>query len=81
VATPVICLEGPSAVGKITVAGELSKQFGVKIVPEINQLFQRSDVESRTWYFEKQVERRNLAQAPAAGATFNVLDGDPFQPF
>jgi deoxyadenosine/deoxycytidine kinase len=74
-----ICLEGPSAVGKTTVAAELSRQFGIKVIPEVNQLFERPANEPKDWYFEKQVERWKLSQS-VSNASFNVLDGDTFQP-
>jgi deoxyadenosine/deoxycytidine kinase len=75
-----ICLEGPSAVGKTTVAAELSRQLGIKVIPEVNQLFQRPANEPKDWYFERQVERWKLSQS-VSNASFSVLDGDTFQPF
>jgi adenylate kinase family enzyme len=76
-----ICIEGPSAVGKTTVAAELSRQLGVKVIPEVNQLFQRPVKEPKCWYFERQVERWKLSQSLAPETSFSILDGDTFQPF
>lgn len=76
----IICLEGPSAVGKTTVASALADQFGAAVIPEVNILFTRPAQESATWYFERQVQRWKLALQENQTHRFVVLDGDPFQP-
>lgn len=73
---PVVCLEGPSAVGKTTAASALAAA-GACVVPEVNELFHRPAGEAPDWYLERQVERWTLAaRAPALA----IPDGDPFQP-
>lgn len=72
---PIICFEGPSAVGKTTLCRALSDQF--HIVPEVNLLFERPAEEAPYWYHERQVDRYQLCiQTDKA----SILDGDIFQP-
>lgn len=73
---PVICLEGPSAVGKSTTASALAAAGGVAVA-EAAVLFARPADEAPEWYLERQVERWAMA-ASAPGLA--ILDGDPFQP-
>lgn len=77
---PILCLEGPSAVGKSTIAAVLAAGGGAYVVPEVNALFARPDNEAPEWYFERQVERWALAVEAARTHEVVVLDGDPFQP-
>ncbi|MFT6101029.1 MAG: hypothetical protein ACJAYF_003591 [Arenicella sp.] len=76
----IICIEGASGVGKSTVCDVLEKEHGYKKIPEVNYLFKRPPNPSATWYFEKQVERWNLAKELSRNDELVVLDGDPFQP-
>ena len=76
----VICLEGPSSVGKSTVAALLSRSIGAAVVPEVNLLFERKADEPRHWYFERQAERSSAAKEISAAGRLAILDGDPFQP-
>lgn len=76
---PIVCFEGPSAVGKTTVAAALAAE-GAHVVPEVNVLFERPADEAPGWYFERQVDRWALAVEAARGHPLVVLDGDPFQP-
>jgi len=71
----IICFEGPSAVGKTTLSQSLSNDF--QIIPEANQLFTRSENEPRLWYYQKQVERYQMAIQSTQPV---ILDGDIFQP-
>lgn len=71
----IICLEGPSAVGKTTIARALAAQ-GAQVIPEVNVLFARTADETPEWYFERQVDRWAMARQEG----LVVLDGDPFQP-
>lgn len=57
----IIAFEGASAVGKSSTCRELENNYGAFIIPEVNFLFERPKNEHRTWYFEKQVERWNIA--------------------
>jgi thymidylate kinase len=78
--TPIICLEGASAVGKTTTANCFKASDGVFIVPEVNLLFEKRENASAEWYFERQVERWQIAQEQSAIHRLVILDGDPFQP-
>jgi hypothetical protein len=75
----ILCLEGPSAVGKTTTAAALAAA-GAHVVPEANVLFTRPAEAEPEWYFERQVERWALASRAAREHDLVVLDGDPFQP-
>ncbi len=77
----IICFEGASAVGKTTTANRFKTICGAFVVPEVNLLFQRPENESPEWYFERQVERWQIAQEQSKSYPLVVLDGDPFQPF
>ena len=71
---PVLCFEGPSAVGKSTTA----RAMDASVVPEANLLFRRPATEAPTWYLDRQVDRWALATNATPGLV--VLDGDPLQP-
>jgi thymidylate kinase len=77
---PIICFEGASAVGKTSVSKYLSENFNAYVIPEVNLLFQRTPNEPKFWYFEKQVERWELAVNASNDYQIVILDGDPFQP-
>lgn len=70
-----ICFEGPSAVGKSTVAQLLSDSF--LVVPEVNLMYQRPPTPSHFWYFERQLDRYALCTQNPQNS---ILDGDVFQP-
>lgn len=76
----IICLEGPSAVGKTTTCSALAEQMDAYIVPEVNALFERPTDAPPNWYLERQVERWAIAQKQSANNRLTVLDGDVFQP-
>lgn len=76
----IICLEGPSAVGKTTTCSALVEQNNAFVVPEVNALFARPAEEAPNWYLERQVERWEIAQEHSANGRLVVLDGDVFQP-
>jgi hypothetical protein len=76
----VICLEGPSAVGKSTSAVALAERLRGAVIPEANALFARPSDASATWYFERQADRWVMAQEHLQAGRMAVLDGDPFQP-
>jgi hypothetical protein len=77
---PILCFEGPSAVGKTTTAAELAAQGGAHVIPEVNLLFERPVDEPPAWYFERQADRWALAADAARRYPLVILDGDPFQP-
>lgn len=72
----IIAFEGASAVGKSTTCRELENNYGAFIIPEVNFLFERPKNEHRTWYFEKQVERWNMAVQKSQQYELVILDGD-----
>ncbi|WP_242273046.1 AAA family ATPase [Bacillus cereus group sp. BfR-BA-01310] len=76
----ILAFEGASAVGKSTTCRELEKNYGAYIIPEVNFLFERPKNEHRTWYFEKQVERWNIAMQKSQQYELVILDGDIYQP-
>ena len=78
---PIVCFEGPSAVGKTTMARHLTRTLGAMVVPEVNMLFSRPLDPPSMWYFERQVERWQHAMTAAQSTALVILDGDPFQPF
>ncbi len=77
---PIICLEGPSAVGKTATASALAVTEGAHVIPEVNLLFERPMNEAPEWYFERQAERWALAAEASRNYRLVILDGDPFQP-
>lgn len=74
-----ICLEGASAVGKTSTSNEIAKRANTYIIPEVNLLFVRPKVESKTWYLERQIERWKIAQEKLKTYDTVILDGDIFQ--
>jgi hypothetical protein len=72
---PIICFEGPSAIGKTTLCSSLAADFS--IIPEANLLFTRSPNDDRLQYLRWQTERYQRALAAPTPA---ILDGDIFQP-
>ncbi|WP_070128366.1 MULTISPECIES: AAA family ATPase [Bacillus cereus group] len=76
----IIAFEGASAVGKSTTCRELERNYGAFIIPEVNVLFERPKKTHRTWYFEKQVERWNIAVQKSQQYELVILDGDIYQP-
>lgn len=77
---PIICFEGASAAGKSSLSKYLSENLNAYVIPEVNLLFQRTPNEPKFWYFEKQVERWELAVKASKKYQIVILDSDPFQP-
>lgn len=78
---PVVCLEGPSAVGKTTLLGALARECGARVVPELSAGPPPPAGASAAWFVERHGELWRRARDGAAGAPFAVLDGDPFKGF
>jgi hypothetical protein len=76
---PVVCLEGPSAVGKTTLLAALARECGAMVVPELSAGPPPPVGASAAWFAERSAERWRRARDGAAGAPFAVLDGDPFK--
>jgi AAA domain len=77
---PIICFEGPSAVGKTTTANAVKASSGAFVVPEVHELFTRPKDEPEDWYFDRQVDRWVMAREQTLANSLTILDGDPFQP-
>lgn len=77
---PIICFEGASAVGKTSLSKYLHDNYNAFVIPEVNLLFGRKPDEPKFRYFEKQVERWDLAFKSSKNYEIVILDGDPFQP-
>ena len=71
----IFIFEGPSAVGKTTLCQNLQDDYA--IIPEVYYLFETPKLRDDFWYYEKQVERFEMACRASMHA---ILDGDPFQP-
>lgn len=71
----IISFGGASAIGKTTLCQSFSNTH--TIIPEANILFKDEKREGDFWYYEKQVERFQLAISSRRDAIF---DGDIFQP-
>ena len=76
---PVVCLEGPSAVGKTTLAAALARECGARVVPELDAASPPPIPQSAAWFVEQSAARWRRARAEAASVPFVVLDGDPFK--
>jgi hypothetical protein len=74
-----VCLEGPSASGKTTLAAALARECGALVVPELDARGAPPIAESAAWFVDRHAERWQLAQRSGASAPFAVLDGDPFK--
>jgi len=75
----VVCLEGPSAVGKTTLAAALADECGAAVVPELEASGAPPTGLSAEWFVERHAAQWKLARELASGAPFAVLDGDPFK--
>jgi len=78
---PIICFEGASSIGKTTLSKYLRDNYNTCVIPEVNLLFARKENEEKFWYFERQVERWEMAVSAAKNYKTVILDGDAFQPF
>jgi thymidylate kinase len=76
----IVCLEGPSAVGKTTAARTLAQAGKAIAIGEVNAIFSRPQRAPDTWYLERQVDRWQRALEAERTSPLVILDGDPFQP-
>lgn len=79
VAVTIVCLEGPSGVGKTTTATAFCEAFDAVRVPEVDALFERPADAPDDWYHERQCDRWRRAVDAEADHDVVVLDGDVFQ--
>lgn len=77
--TPIICLEGASAIGKTTLAAALARECGAALVPELDASDAPPVGQSACWFVERHAAQWRLARASATGVPFAMLDGDPFK--
>lgn len=70
-----IVFEGASGIGKTTLCEEFKEIYNV--IPEVNQLFVRTNCSDKQWYLRRQIERFKLSNTSEKTLIF---DGDPFQP-
>lgn len=75
----IICIEGPSAAGKTTLAAELARAAGAMVVPELDAAEAPPVPESTPWFVQRSAAQWGRARALAARASLVVLDGDPFK--
>jgi hypothetical protein len=75
----IVCLEGPSAVGKTSLAEALTRECGAAVVPELDASGAPPPGRSAAWFVELHAAQWRRARELAAGAPFAVLDGDPFK--
>ncbi len=79
VAALIVCIEGPSAVGKTTLTAALAEATGAAVVPELDAGAAPPVAESAAWFVDHHASLGQRARALAAGAPLVVLDGDPFK--
>ncbi len=75
----VVCVEGPSAVGKTTLARALAEAAGAAVVPELDARDAPPAAASAAWFVDGHAAQWRAARALAREAPFAVLDGDPFK--
>jgi len=77
-----ICIEGPSAVGKTSTCKLLEKNNDAFIVKEtiFKPLEGISKKEQTLYYLQKEVDRWNLAQEKLRTYSLVILDSDPLKP-
>ena len=76
---PIVCVEGPSAVGKTTLAAALAREAGACVVPELDAAGAPPAARSAAWFVAREAARWRRAVAHAAAAPLVVVDGDPFK--
>ena len=76
---PVICVEGPSAVGKTTLVSALASECGAVVVPELKLADVPRIADSGQWFAEQHSALWQVARIYAASGSLVLLDGDPLK--
>lgn len=77
--SPIICLEGPSAAGKTSLAGALAITFGASIVPELDASGAPPISSAEPWFTQAHVRRWREALRLSGEAPFVIIDCDPLK--
>ncbi|MZQ83033.1 hypothetical protein GQF01_13045 [Paenibacillus sp. 5J-6] len=77
----VISIEGASAAGKTSTSSLLTSKYNGFHIPEVNTWWKRPDHVYPEWFFERQVNRWEIAREKMRDYDFIVIDIDLFQPF
>jgi hypothetical protein len=75
----IICVEGPSAAGKTTLARALALAHGAVMVPELDAAGAPSPSHAEPWFSERHAERWGRARELTRSAPLVVMDGDPLK--
>ena len=75
----IVCLEGPSASGKTTLARALHATHGAAVIPELTAADAPPPPQAEPWFTERHAERWQAARAAATTAPFAVIDCDPLK--
>ena len=75
----IVCLEGPSAVGKSSLAEALGRECGAAVVSELDATGAPPIGRAAAWFIDAHAERWRHAWKLAGDAPFAVIDCDPFK--
>ena len=75
----VLCLEGPSAVGKTTLAAALAAGCGAVVVPELDASDAPPVERSAAWFVDRHAEQWRRARDHAGRGVPAVIDCDPLK--
>ena len=77
----IISFEGVVATGKTTVSEYLAAKYGAIRIAEVNEMFAPRPIpEPAMWYFDREIERWELACEQDGTDRLIILDGDPYMP-